>query len=747
MIDALPAQAQVSPRMRVLLWSAATLLALAAVSIAALLNWLGERTALRDGGQRAALFVGGAETAINRTLLGIDVFLAGTAELLRPALRADGSIDPVLANRLLQESSRRHLWWRDLLVFDANAAVLASSTRNSMQGRAPALPADFLALVLAQAVPALALSAPSVSAASGEFVLYLARPLQLSNQRLVIVAEVPVSVLGAALGHNAGASDVRLTLERADGLLLASTPAHAALLGQHLASPIDARLADGMARPGPGRLDRQPALVALLPTLYPGILLAGSMRVGDALLHWRGERNIVLCAAAAFLALLVTTGALVRWQMTQLGQARNHAARTQATLEQAVEAMGDGFLLCDRQDRVVLWNRRFVQIFPWLTPVLGAGVPFQSLLETTATSMLPAQAAGLAEQRAWIAARMANRQQGGAAEYMLAHGQIVHVADQPTADGGSVSVCSEISERWHADHALRESEARMRTVADALPLAVAYLDSQERYRFYNVTYGRRFALPLGDICGKTMRELLGEQAYGVIRPQVQAALHGETVRYENQVRSATGSVWCEALYVPQLATDGKKVIGFHSIITDITERKLEELRLQGLAQVDALTGLLNRAGFDARLAQAMSASARTRSLMAVMYLDIDRFKSINDAHGHAVGDAVIRTFALRLKQALRTADTVARLGGDEFTVILENVPQRELAAAVADKILEVMAQPITLDGLELQISTSMGLALHDGGIATPAELLKRADGQLYRAKHAGRNNWRAATVF
>jgi len=309
---------------------------------------------------------------------------------------------------------------------------------------------------------------------------------------------------------------------------------------------------------------------------------------------------------------------------------------------------------------------------------------------------------------------------------------------------GLYTLISDITPYRTAEQALQESEARLRTVADALPMRVAYIDASERYRFNNLAYERGFGLSRGEIQGRTVRELLGDGAYGLAEPHIRAVLGGQAVTFQSEMTSSESYVCYEAHYIPQFAVNGKTVLGFHAVITDVTRQKLEEKRLVNLARVDPLTGLVNRAGFELRLAEAMGRSHSGGALMALMYLDIDRFKQINDGFGHNTGDALLRAFAGRLLQTLRSSDTVTRLGGDEFTVIMESLPKPETAALVAAKIVQAVSAPFTIDQQTIKVTTSIGVAFYQGGSVSAETLTKQADEMLYRAKGAGRNNVQVA---
>lgn len=185
----------------------------------------------------------------------------------------------------------------------------------------------------------------------------------------------------------------------------------------------------------------------------------------------------------------------------------------------------------------------------------------------------------------------------------------------------------------------------------------------------------------------------------------------------------------------------KSAPGFIVIIRDITERKQAEQRLVYLAQYDALTGLPTRMLFHDRATQAMARADREEKLVAIMYLDLDHFKPINDGMGHHAGDELLKAASKRITSCLRNVDTVSRMGGDEFTVILECIPHIDSATIVAEKILDVMQEPFHLDGHAVQVTVSIGITLYPMDDKDLTSLVKDADQAMYRAKQAGRNNF------
>ncbi|HEX6703243.1 MAG TPA: ATP-binding protein [Albitalea sp.] len=442
-------------RVQAAIWGVVSLFVAATVAAALSLSARSQHDAIAESEAKAQRFVSGAEAALNRTLLGVDVLLAGIDSLLRPAARPDGSLDASHASRLLLELTSRHLLVRDVAVLADDGSVLAAAQPNS-QRMGIDLPKGFAAEVLAQPAPQLAISAPVVNFATSERVLYFARPLRLANGRnVLVVGEVPVSLLGTILSQAIEIRGMVVTFEREDGQLLTSVPPDERMMGQKLAPPLDPRRATGEPVRAPGRLGGLPAIVVARPTLYRSVMIAASIPMQAALADWRSDRADIWRVAAAFIAMFLAAGGFIHWQMSRLARARTEVDRAKATLDQALEAMADGFLLCDAQDRVVAWNRRYLEIFPWLREVITAGAPFRELATAIAPALLPDSSE--AERQAWVERRMAIHASGnGMYEQELAHGMVVHAIERRTPDGGVVSVTRDITA---AERALSRAKA------------------------------------------------------------------------------------------------------------------------------------------------------------------------------------------------------------------------------------------------------------------------------------------------
>ncbi|HJU39512.1 MAG TPA: PAS domain S-box protein, partial [Tahibacter sp.] len=350
--------------------------------------------------------------------------------------------------------------------------------------------------------------------------------------------------------------------------------------------------------------------------------------------------------------------------------------------------------------------------------------------------------------REWTHAVENGRRYRSDHRYVHADGRVtwVHVQAAPIVlDGdvtGHVGCVEDVTARRHAEQSLKRSEQRLRTIADALPAMIFYLDARQRFVFANAAYERAWGGGRG-VVGRYLRDVLDAANYAQREPWLARAYAGERVSFELE-HTVDGVTRClEFNYIPQRDEVERDVVGLHALVLDVTQQKREEERLTQLAEVDPLTGLVNRAGFEQRLARALARSRDQETTLAAMYLDVDHFKRINDTHGHAAGDALLKAFAARLTSCLRSSDVAGRLGGDEFAVISEGVRRREYAAAIAAKIVTAMRKPFVVDGADLHVSTSVGLAFGTGD-ETAAAILERADQALYRVKQAGRNGYRIA---
>ena len=295
--------------------------------------------------------------------------------------------------------------------------------------------------------------------------------------------------------------------------------------------------------------------------------------------------------------------------------------------------------------------------------------------------------------------------------------------------------------------ARHQAEARYRTLVEHAPEAILLFNPDGGIVECNENALRLFRYRREELLGKTiqsispLRQADGRLSSRAGREHLQRAIAGDTPVFEWSHRDIAGrQLPCEVRLVRM---PGEELL-VRASVTDISERQRYQREIERLAYSDELTGLPNRRLLLDRLQHAMDRENREGSLGALLFIDLDHFKTVNDSLGHLVGDALLVEVTTRLAGELRTEDTLARLGGDEFVVLLEalgNEPQAvaEQAAAVGEKLLRGLQGSCLIDGHELAISASIGIALHPLGLQHAADILKQADTAMYRAKHAGRN--------
>ncbi|MCW2776964.1 MAG: phosphodiesterase [Frankiales bacterium] len=265
------------------------------------------------------------------------------------------------------------------------------------------------------------------------------------------------------------------------------------------------------------------------------------------------------------------------------------------------------------------------------------------------------------------------------------------------------------------------------------PVAIAVLDDQRRFVRVNDAYSRFLGRSRADLVGCDLLEA----AHPDDRSGADTATPGHPV--EQRYLLPDGTVVWGRLHLAPLADEQGG--GSMAQIEDVTDRKAAEESLVRQAHFDALTGLANRFESVRRLEGALAARGRARGSVAVLFCDLDRLKLVNDAHGHAVGDAYLREVSRRLAESVRDGDVVGRLSGDEFVVIAPNILNRADAAQLADRIVAQVRRPLRLAGLDFTPSLSIGISLDEGAVVSADELLAHADAAMYRAKLEERGSW------
>jgi diguanylate cyclase (GGDEF)-like protein/PAS domain S-box-containing protein len=405
-------------------------------------------------------------------------------------------------------------------------------------------------------------------------------------------------------------------------------------------------------------------------------------------------------------------------------------------LDELINAVPDPISVKDGERRYIAANHALCRLL---------GLPRERILGQTDEDLLGAEAARLSHQSDHSAL-----DRGKPVEYeneVSVNGEarwvIVRKSALDRSDGSRVilSVFTDITQRRAMEQALRESETRFRDFAEAASEFVWENDIDGRFTYVSSR--------VESVWGYTESELIGRTAIEFTPPgeaeRVRAWLEhnmrpdGSFKDLEQRIVAKNGDLRWLLINAVGVFDEAGRRIGQRGAGRDITDRKQADARISHLATRDALTDLPNRLLLNERLHDALAGARRRGHVIAVMFIDLDRFKNINDSLGHDVGDDLLRAIARRLSACLRESDTLARLGGDEFVVILDELKDAGAAAVVGEKLMQALSEPLVIRGHTLVTTASIGVGCFPMDGEDAASLMRSADTAMYHAKSLGRN--------
>ena len=338
------------------------------------------------------------------------------------------------------------------------------------------------------------------------------------------------------------------------------------------------------------------------------------------------------------------------------------------------------------------------------------------------------------------------RHADGRVRWVWEHG--IGVRDRGGRIRAIEGIVEDISARVEAEQALREAERRYRSLFDNAIEGIFRTTPDGRYLDANPALARIYGFATPQELVASLRDIKSQLYVDPGRREEFMRIvkaRGEISGFESRVYRKNGeTIWISENARAVFDSEGR-VLHYEGTVEDITERRQNQARIEQQANYDALTGLANRSLLNDRLQQAIYTAASYGARLAVVFVDLDRFKFVNDTLGHDVGDRLLQVMAERLSAAVAETDTVARLGGDEFVLLLHGHAGQETVATVLERLLPTIAAPLRYGQSDLEVTCSIGVALYPDDGSDPATLLKHADSAMYRAKEQGRNNFQFFT--
>ena len=547
----------------------------------------------------------------------------------------------------------------------------------------------------------------------------------------------------ASLALSEGAA---IAMLHKDGTMLARFPHVDELIGKKLPqAPLLQRI---LARGGQDTLrmespiDGQDRLGSGAPLSHFPIVVIATATTASALADWREQTRFMVVAAA--LAALVITGILlliVRQINAQNREAQQKLEAERLKLDTALNNMTQGLLMYDASARIVTFNERYMDMYKLSRDVVRPGLHYYDLIQHRKDT-----GSFDGDVREFCDPIMRDVAAGKVNVHVMdiADGRAFEIVNKPVPQGGWVATIEDITERRRLEQELDRNYTFLREIIDHIPSQITVKDARTRqYLLANSVAEYHFQMPREEIVGKTAFDIFDNTvAEALTRDDDTSLASGNGwFRDEHPIDSKVKGqlyITCHRINIRDQSGEPRFII---NVVDDVTERREANEKIAHLAHYDALTDLPNRVLFRDQIERELG-RARQGEQFALLYIDIDEFKGINDSLGHHVGDELLKTVASRIRACLKPTDLIARLGGDEFAVIRTAVSSRPEVIDFVTRLHEAIRRPYQCLGHQLSTDASIGVALAPQDGTELDQLIKNADLAMYAAKGGGRRTHR-----
>jgi len=599
------------------------------------------------------------------------------------------------------------------------------------------------------------ISEPVGNRVTGTWTIYLARKFAAPSGEFLglVLGAMELQYFEQFFGRIALGEDSSITLFRRDGVLLARYPQRDPP-GTSYAKGELFKTVLSHANRGTVRLtsivDGKERLVAGHTIARYPLVVTVATTVTAALAEWRRLANYLIGVAA--LTIIVIAGIIVlsvrqfeNYELLVQARAEKAEAeklrRQRLQLDTALNNMSQGLCMFDAEARLVICNDLYVQMYGLSREVVKPGCTLSELINHRKdTGSFP----GDPEQYCSRIMAAVARGKAASREVQTTDGRMIHVVNQPMENGGWVVTHQDITARRNAEQERDRNREFVDLIIENVPVTIFAKELRERrYVLVNRAGEKFWGIPRDQMLGKTAYDIFPkEEADQIAERDEQVLRSDELLRLDEHPlktpRNGTRIVTSRRLVVRSKDGEGQYLLG---VIEDVTERKRADERIAYLAHHDMLTNLPNRLACIECLASVLDRAAAAGERFAVLCIDLDRFKEVNDVFGHSVGDTLLSEVSRRLQVAVGGA-FLARVGGDEFTVIAMDGEQPSNAEALADRLVAAVADGIEIEGRHLRIGLSVGIAIYPTDGADATKLLANADAALYRAKAEARGSIR-----